>query len=292
MPLSFYMSGQFLQVSELTTIARAAEEAGLDGIALSDHLFLSDQPSSAYPYTSDGSLPFARDVHWPDVWVTIGALGAATTTLRFLTHVYILPLRNPLVVAKAAATAGAFAPGRVSMGIGVGWLRDEFDAVDLSFERRGARTDESIAVLREIWSTGSLQARHNEHFDFPGLAMYPLPPAPIPILIGGESNSARNRAARIGDGFLSLPHPVDELLDIIADVRHRVAEANRDPGDFLVNARCVDPNDIAGFDALDRADVTSVNLTLWEMDTTLDEKLAAIERFGTEVLAPFRGGRS
>ena len=136
----------------LTKIAVAAEEAGFDAVALSDHVIYPEDLKSEYPYTSDGRPMFSPDAHWPDPWVLVGALGAVTTRLEFITNVYVLPLRNPFVVAKAVGTAAYLTGNRVRLGVGAGWMREEFELLGAPYEGRGRATDEYIAAFKALWT--------------------------------------------------------------------------------------------------------------------------------------------
>ncbi len=169
----------FGPTAHLVPMARAIEEAGYDTIALSDHVVHPETVKTKYPYTKDGSLRWEPFTDWPDPWVSVGAMAAVTSRVRFVTGVYVLPLRNPFVVAKAVGTAAAISNDRVTLGIGTGWMRDEFELLEQPFERRGKRTDEMIAVLRTLWSGGMVE-HHGEFYDFDRLEMSPVPSQPIP----------------------------------------------------------------------------------------------------------------
>ena len=173
--------------SDYVDIARAAEEAGFDGVALSDHVVLPSALESRYPYTSDGRPQYDGDWDFPDPWVTIGAISSVTTTLEFLTNVFILPARNPLLVAKTVGSAAALSGGRVHLGIGVGWMREEFEMLEQRFEDRGRRTDEMIDVMRTVWR-GGVVSHEGPRYRYPGIDMRPVPPTPYEVL---ESISGR-----------------------------------------------------------------------------------------------------
>ena len=190
-------------------IAKACEAAGFDGVALSDHVFHPETLESKYPYTDDGTPMFSPDEEWPDVWVSVGGMAAATTTLRFITNVYILPLRNPFVVAKAVGTAAYLSGDRVELGVGAGWMREEFDQMEQPFRARGKRLDESIEVIRKLWSGGMVE-HHGDHYDFAPLSMNPTPERQVPFLIGGHSDIALRRAAR-NDGWIGVNYTIEEL---------------------------------------------------------------------------------
>src|ERR1700722_18189432 len=141
---AIYASGGYLPVEELLALAPLAEQLGLDGIAIPDHLLFPEFAPGTYPYSANGETPFRLDSPWPDPWVLISALAAVTTTLRFTTSIYLLALRHPLQTAKAIATAANISGGRVSVGVGAGWMREEFEAVGLEFSSRGPRLEEAI----------------------------------------------------------------------------------------------------------------------------------------------------
>jgi probable F420-dependent oxidoreductase len=182
--MQFWQSLSFTEPEHLLELARIAEQAGFTGVLVSDHLFHPQRFEAAYPYTADGLPPFTPETPWPDPFVTIGAMAGATTRLRFSMAIYILPLRHPLEVAKAAATVAVLSGGRFALGCGAGWMKEEFTQLGVDFHTRGRRYDESIEVLRKVWAGGMVE-HHGRFFDFEPLRMEPVPPAPLPIWIGG-----------------------------------------------------------------------------------------------------------
>jgi len=136
-------------------LAAVAEEVGFDSVAVSDHVVYPSYLESRYPYTPDGTPQFSPEEHWPDVWVAIASMAAVTRRLRFMTNVYVLPLRNPFVVAKAVGTVAYLSDDRVALGIGAGWMREEFDLLEQPFSRRGKRLDG-----RGFRRPGRLSVRH------------------------------------------------------------------------------------------------------------------------------------
>jgi len=164
----------------------------------------------------------------PLIWLAYVA--AATTRIRLATGILILPQRNPLVLAKEVATLDRLSGGRVDLGIGVGWLREEFDALGIPFERRGARTDEYIEVMRRLWREPTT-AFTGEFTDFGELNSYPKPANPdgVPIHIGGHTTAAAKRAGRIGDGFFPGRDPGSGLAALLDTMRAAAVEAGRDP---------------------------------------------------------------
>src|SRR5439155_1740265 len=165
--------------------------------------------STPYPYTPDGSPPFTPGTPWPDPWVLIGAMAAVTTRLRFMTNVYVAPARNPFLVAKQVGTAAVLSGDRVALGVGAGWMREEFEQLGQPFGDRGRRLDEMIEVVRALWRGGMVE-HHGEHYDFHRLQMSPVPAAPVPIYCGGQSRRAIERASRLDRRANRVAH---HLLD-------------------------------------------------------------------------------
>jgi len=213
--MKFWQSVAFTAPDQLVEIARGAEAAGFEGVLLSEHLFVPDAYAARYPYSASGTPDFDAQTPFPDPWVTMTAMAAATSRLRFATMVYILPLHHPLEVAKAVGTASILSGGRVVLGAGAGWMREEFEVLGVDFASRGKRFDECIEILRSVWR-GGMTEHHGEIFDFDRLQQSPAPPEPIPIYIGGASKAALRRAARLGDGWLGAGNTPEQAEAILA----------------------------------------------------------------------------
>ena len=183
-------------------LARAADEAGFHSVVVSDHLVYPSRLESRYPYTSSGEPRWKPDTAWPDPMIAIGAMAAATERLQFITSVYLLALRHPVVAAKAIATADVFSGGRVTYALGAGWMREEFDLLGVPFRARGRRLEECITVLRKLWRGGMVE-HHGEFYDFDPLQISPLPTRRVPLWGGGTSDPALRRAATQLDGWAS-----------------------------------------------------------------------------------------
>jgi probable F420-dependent oxidoreductase len=189
---------------QMPEIAAHAEGAGYDAVFVPDHVVFPDDVDSRYPYSPDGSFPFPLDTPLYDPWVLLTSIAAATTTIKLGTGVYVLALRHPFVTARAVTSLDVVSGGRVVLGVGAGWLAEEFTALGLDPKRRFSRTEECIEVLRALW-TEATPSYHGRHFDFDAVHFAPRPvsdPHP-PILLGGESDRALERAARLGDGWMS-----------------------------------------------------------------------------------------
>jgi len=231
--MKFWQSLAFVEPEQVFDVARICDELGFHGLMVSDHLLHFEQLRSRYPYSADGTPPsFTAQTPWPESWSLIAALAAITTRLRFFTSVYILPLRNPIEVAKTTSSVATFCDGRVILGAGAGWMKEEFDVLGVDFATRGKRFDEAIAVLRKLW-TGQMVEHHGRFFDFPRVQMRPVPRQSIPIYIGGKSAGALRRAARLGDGWLAPGYPTpDAAAPDLRRLETLRAEAGRSGAPF------------------------------------------------------------
>lgn len=288
--LAVYLRSGYLPAEELLELAPVVEALGFDGMSVPEHSLLPDYTDRTYPYAADGQPPF--DVHavFPDPLVVIGALAAVTSRLRFVTGVYLLPLRHPIHVAKAVATAANISGGRVSFGVGVGWLRDEFDSIGLTFSQRGQLTSESIAAIRALWEPGPAEFR-GRHYSFGPLFLEPRPLLPIPILVGGVSDAAIARAVSLGDGLI-LPHlDVDEAAQVLGRLQAALSQTGRDPAGFEVHALA---DDVPGRTemGLVALGVDAVYVQGWpnpaRHKTTVPQKIAALEEYADKYLGQLR----
>jgi len=285
----FWQVASFAEPEQLTGVARAAEEAGFHGVLLSDHLFFPGRLESRYPYSEDGKPGFDGTTPFPEPWAAICAMAAVTTRLRFGTLVTILPLRHPLEVAKLVGTAAVLSGGRVALGVGAGWIREEFDALGVPFAGRGRRMDECIDVLRKLW-TGEMIEHHGECFTIPPAQMSPAPREPVPILVGGLSPAALRRAATRGDGWIGTGQTPDQAAGILGTLRGLRAEAGRSDAPFESIVPLVVPPEV---DTLRRLEAGHgmTSTTAWPFlytlgpSSTLAQKRDAMLRFGDEVIA-------
>ncbi|MFD0855660.1 TIGR03619 family F420-dependent LLM class oxidoreductase, partial [Actinomadura adrarensis] len=192
--MEFWVGASFAETREYVPMAQAADRLGYAAIALSDHFFYTDYKAS-YPYSDKGGPPYKPGTHWPDVWVTVGAMAAVTERVRFASNVYIAPARDLFTVAKSVSTAAVLSGDRTILGLGVGWCEDEFVQTGQDFRTRGKRLDEMIPVLQELWKGGTVE-HHGTFFDFDPLSIAPVPAKPIPLYFGGDSDAALRRTAR------------------------------------------------------------------------------------------------
>jgi probable F420-dependent oxidoreductase len=217
-------------------VCRRAEAAGFESVWGGEHVVLPDSIASKYPYTEDGKIPAEPDTPIPDPLIWLAFAAAAAPTLRLGTCILIVPQRNPLVLAKELATLDQLSGGRVELGLGVGWLQEEFDALGIPWQRRGARNDEYIAAMRALWA-GPHAEFHGEFVDFEPATCSPRPVnGSIPVIVGGDSDAALKRAVRIADGYFPGEGDSEQLGKLLGRLRQAAESADRDPDSIEVSA--------------------------------------------------------
>jgi probable F420-dependent oxidoreductase len=218
-------------------VCRHGESAGFESLWGGEHVILPSTIESRYPYTADGKIPAEPDTPIPDPLIWLAFAAAAAPSMRLGTCILIVPQRNPLVLAKELATLDQLSGGKVELGLGVGWLREEFVALGVPWERRGARNDEYIAAMRALWS-GTHVEFHGEFVDFEPVTCSPRPVQgpDIPILVGGDTDAAIDRAVRLADGYFPGEGDSERLGALIGRLRERAGAAGRDPDSIEVNA--------------------------------------------------------
>lgn len=287
--MKFWQALSFTETDQLVPLARSCEEAGFDGVFLADHVFVPARLESKYPYSADGSPPFTPATEHPEPWAAICAMAQVTTRLWFSTAVYLAPLRHPLHVAKSLATASVLSGGRVALGAGVGWVREEFDVLGRDFRTRGAQLDEAIRVMREVWK-GGLAEHHGRFFDFPPLASEPRPVARIPIWIGGTSQGALRRAAR-QDGWIGSGDTPESATDVLLRLHALRREAGLEGRPFEAIVAVVGEPDLGVYHRLEDAGVTAFvsypPAYLLGSGCSLDAKRRTIGEWAAKVIAQY-----
>ncbi|MEV5537823.1 TIGR03619 family F420-dependent LLM class oxidoreductase [Saccharopolyspora shandongensis] len=286
--MKFTLSVAMSPLDQLTELARTAEECGFDSVALPDSLFYSEQVSAAYPYTPDGSRMWTAETPWADPLIAAAAMGAATSRLRFYTSVLKLGPRNPVLLARQLASVAVLTGDRFGLGIGLGWAPEEFEWCGAPYAKRGARVDEAIEVLRLILGGGMVEY-HGEFFDFDRLQMSPAPARPVPIYVGGHTDAALRRAARVGDGWTSAMMGIDDLRSTIGRLAELRAECGRAGEPFEIQAVCVDRFGVDGYREQAEIGVTDAIVVPWlfdghGFDADLSVKQASIAKFADEVI--------
>jgi probable F420-dependent oxidoreductase len=213
---------------DAATVAQTAESLGFESIWAVEHVVFPHAYASTYPYSPDGRMPAEPATPFPDPLIWLTYVGAVTSTIGLATGILVLPQRNPIVLAKEVATLDVLAGGRVQLGVGVGWLEEEFEALGVSFERRGAMTDDYVAAIRALWS-GDGVSYSGTFARFSEVSSNPKPAGRLPIVIGGDSIHAAKRAGRLGDGYFPAQGTPAELAVLIDAVHQSAADADRDP---------------------------------------------------------------
>jgi probable F420-dependent oxidoreductase len=284
--------------------ARAADRAGLDRVVVSDHVVFGEN-LEAYGRpelggSAGGKQPTGPDGHWLEPLTTLSVLAGMTSTVRFGTNILIAALRRPVVLAKQAATLDVLSGGRLDLGVGVGWQREEYEAAGLDFETRGRTLEHTLSVCQTLW-TEQRASFHDDRLDFDAIHMMPKPTRPggVPLWVSGTVNPrVLSRIARFGSGWIPWGPSAADLATSIPQVREAVAAAGRDPSTLGIvgNLPLVRDDDrrvdlartMAGVPALVELGVTDVRVNL----SVPDGADAALD-YLSEVVAAFReaGGK-
>jgi len=271
----------------LVTLAQGAESSGFESLWTVEHVIYPEGYESAYPYDPSGKMAMDSSTPMPDPLLWLAFVAAATDTLRLATGILILPQRNPLVLAKEVATLDHLSGGRVDLGIGVGWLEEEFDALGVPFAGRGARTDEYIEVLRALWD-GDHASHHGEFVSFDDVSSNPKPTnGRVPIHIGGHSRQAAERAGRLGDGFFPARGDIGELVDI---VRQTAAAAGRDPEAIEISYGSADLVGDGAVDAAGELAEAGVDRAIVPSFIFLGDTATSLEAYAERVIRPLAAG--
>jgi probable F420-dependent oxidoreductase len=286
--IAFANTGPFTRPDAAAEFAVAAEQAGFESLWTVEHVVVPAGYESTYPYDPSGKMPGGEKSPIPDPLIWLSYLAAVTSTINLATGILILPQRNPVVLAKELATLDRMSDGRMHLGVGVGWLEEEFDAIGVPFAERGRRTDDSMTAMRALW-TGEPASHHSDFVDFTDCILRPRPTQDsIPIHVGGHTDAAARRAGRLGNGFFPGKGSHAELARLFDVVHATATEHGRDPGaiEFSTGG-----NGAIGSGALDEvaalADIGTTRVILpaflfWE--DTAD----ALARYGDEVIARAR----
>jgi len=242
--LRYCNTGPFaIDTSLAEELVLAGEAAGFESAWTVEHTVVPSGYESAYPYSPDGKMAGGvEDMLMPDPLMWMAYMAGITSTIKFATGILIVPQHNPVVAAKQIATLDYMSGGRVLIGIGVGWMREEFDAIGVPFDDRGRRTDEYVAAMRELW-TSDRPTFHGEFVNFDAAYCRPQPVQDsVPIIVGGDSKVAARRAGRLGDGYFPARGAPAELLDL---ARATAVEHGRNPDDLeLTTSMPDDPDEI------------------------------------------------
>lgn len=277
-----------MAAEDLPALASVADECGYDAIAMPDSVFYPETISAGYPYSADGKRMWTGQTPMPDPLIAMTAMAAVTKRVHFYTNVLKLPLREPLVLAKQIATMAVMSDNRIGLGVGLSWIPEEFRFTGTDMRTRGARTDEALEILKSVCSGRGPEwvEYHGKYYDFDRLMMSPAPAEPVPIYVGGHSEPALRRAARLADGWISVNTDVAQLRTAIDRLTVLRAEYGRDELSFEIDASPTDVADIDNYRALADIGVTRCRVMPWRLygadPADRQARIDAVRRFADD----------
>jgi probable F420-dependent oxidoreductase len=293
--MQFWSGTAFMKTSDILPVARMLDEAGYDGILCSDHMIYPRTLSSPYPDHPSGNPPWNPDTAWPDCWVQIGAMAAVTSRIRFSNAVYVAPARPLLEVAKLVASAAVLSRGRVSLAAGIGWMREEYELMGQDFTTRGKRLDEMIPALRELWRGGWV-SWSGTYYQVPEMMIEPHPPAPVPILCGGESDAALRRAVTLCDGWVGYAYEWERACGFVEKLQRFRREYGRENEPFEILLALLEPPSVELYKRAEDIGITAVMCSPWgaldygtgPQATGIERYREPIERFARDIIGKVR----
>jgi probable F420-dependent oxidoreductase len=245
MPMRYSLSVTYVQSDEMVDVARALERAGFFALTMGDHPVHPVEIAPTYPYDAQGRSSVTARTPQLDPWVSAGAVAAATENLHYMTTVYLALFRHPLLTAKAASTLAGISGGRFLFGVGLGWMREEYEAMGVPWARRGAHLDEVLGILTAMWAGGEV-SHTGEFYRFPPIGTAPTPPARIPLYFGGHSEQMMARAATWGDGWICAGEPELAATQIATiDARRRALDRDHLPFEYVAMVPRIDRDAVA-----------------------------------------------
>jgi probable F420-dependent oxidoreductase len=216
-------------LEQMVGLAQLAESLGFESVWTFEHVMVPVEYESRYPYSSNGKMGIGPEGVFMDPLIALSAVAAQTQTIRLGTGANILSQANPLLLAKQAATLDVLSNGRFMLGAGIGWLKEEFDAMGVPFERRGARYDDYVVAMRKVWS-GEVVEHHSDFIHWSGFKSYPLPvqEGGVPIIVGGSKGKAFERIARYGDGWFAPTNDAASLSPMLEQLKAACQQFDRD----------------------------------------------------------------
>lgn len=276
----------YTAAEQVVAVAEKAEAVGVESVWTFEHVIVPLDYESKYPYSRKGKMPATPDSHFIDPLIALSHVAARTTELRLGTGVNILPQTNPLLAAKQVASIDFLSGGRMMYGVGVGWLREEFDAMGTPFERRGARFNEYLEAMKKVW-TGDTVEHDGEFLTWKGFKSYPLPvqkPHP-PLIVGGTSKPAFRRAAKYGDGWIAPNFTSEELANQLQELAAACEAIDRDPASIEITAMWRYDKDPDGdtIPEFDKLGVTRLLVPVFALGA--EGPIAGLDRLGEAIIA-------
>ncbi len=269
-------------ISAITGMAQLVEKLGYESVWTFEHVIVPMDYASKYPYNDSGKMGADPEAPFVDPLIALTAIATATKTLRLGTGVNILSQSNPLFMAKQAASLDALSGGRLMLGVGIGWLREEFDAMGVPFERRGARFDDYVQAMRKVWS-GDVVEHQSEFINWSNVKSYPLPAqSPLPLVMGGNKGKIFERIARYGNGWFVPGTDVEEIKGLLEKMRAVCTEEGRDPAEIEITAMWPGRG---GQGALDALAEIGVHRAVVPLPALGPDPLEGIQKLAGEVLS-------
>lgn len=262
--------------------ARLAEELGFESVWTFEHVIIPLDYDSKYPYNATGKMGAPPETNFVDPLIALTAIAACTTTLRLGTGVNILSQTNPLLMAKQVASIDFLSGGRMMLGVGIGWLREEFEAMGVPFERRGARFDDYVQAMRKVWS-GETVEHESEFLSWHGFKSYPVPvQKPLPVIMGGDKGKIYERIAKYGDGWYVPGSDPDELKAKLGELRTVCERVGRKFEDIEIS--CMWPG-MGGVESVKALEAVGVHRAVIPAMVFGGDPAAAMRRISEDVIA-------
>lgn len=274
-------------------LAQAAEAAGFDAITIPDSICYPRETVSKYPYNEDGNNAFLDGIPFIDPFIQIARLCAVTQDIRFTTAVVKLAVRQPVVVAKMLSSLAVISGNRVSLGVGLSPWKEDFEATQIPWERRGKRMDEMIEIINGLMS-GEYFSYSGSELSIPEIKLCPVPETRVPLLLGGHAPAALKRAARLGDGWVAAGAEIAELSAMVNQVQELRKEYERGHLPFEIHTTGADAYTPAGIEKLATIGVDLVYVGFFNIysgkpdERSLEQKLAQIQHYTERVISPSR----
>ncbi len=272
-------------VEKMVELAVLAEQGGVESLWTFEHVIVPVDYASKYPYSPDGKMGVEPDANFVDPLIALSAIAAHTSRVRLATGVNILSQSNPLYLAKQAASLDFVSGGRFMLGVGIGWLREEFDAMGVPFERRGARFDDAIQAMRKVWSGGVVE-HESDFLHWTGFKSHPVPVQdPFPVVIGGSKGKAFERTAKYGQGWYAPTASTDQLTPLLAQLDEACAAEGRDRSTVEITAMWIPPAE--GLDKVPQYADLGVSRLVVPMPVVAagGDPVDGLKRFADEVVA-------
>lgn len=285
--MKFWQVISWCETEHIVEVAKQAEHLGFEGLILAEHIYYPKQTGSYYYYSADGVSPQTEAMEFADPLISFAAAASVTTSLKFMTGIYVLPLRHPIEAAKNMATLARLSQNRFRLGVGAGWLKEEFDQLSVDFSRRGERMDEMIAVMQGLWR-GEPVTHQGKHFTLQDIRIRPYPDKPVPVLAGGHSKAALRRAVESCDGWYGPGNTIDELRSIVPDLIQSRQQAGRSIDGFEIIAPVTEPlnkDDCHELEAMGVSGTVSYPFLFGiGPNTTLEQKQSYMEAFANQFI--------